>query len=107
MFPITNQTVIGAVRSAALFAWVYVSGRLLSLEAVAELEGIGDFLAGVGNLLTGPAVVLIAGLVWAGVTKLAQLDNVVGTVFRYAFGFPSQPTYDVPSTEGGGGAIAG
>jgi hypothetical protein len=97
MFPISNEFVVATVRSAALVAWAWFLGWLLSLEAVAGIEGIGDFLASVGDFISGPGVVFAGALIYAAIYKLAQLDNVVGMVIRYAFVFPAQPSYDLPA----------
>ncbi len=100
MFPITNSTVIGTVRSAMLLVWTWLVTRLLDLAVVQNFEGLEDLLNDFGTFINGSLVVVLSGLIWAAITWLAGRNGsggvwgFLGMLASYAFVIPNQPTYD-------------
>ena len=106
MFPITNSTVIGAVRSAMLLVWTAAATALLNLSLVQNIEGLADLIESGGDFVNGGIVVLLSGALWAAITWLAGKKGsggfwgVLGMLASYAFVIPNQPVYD--NLTGGG-----
>ena len=113
MFPITNTTVIGAVRSAMLLVWTAAVTWLLDLAIVQSFGGLEDFVNDLTPLVTGGLVVLLSGLVWSAITWLAGKKGsggfwgYLGAAASYAFVIPTQPTYVPPNGGSPGGLGSG
>ena len=107
MFPITNSTVIGAVRSALLLVWTAVVTFLLDLALVQNIEGLQDLINDLGQFVNGSLVVLLSGLIWAAITWLAGkkgtggILGTLGLLASYAFVIPNQPEYLPPPPQEG------
>jgi hypothetical protein len=95
MLNVNSQLVVATVRTAVIYAWTWALGLLLSLPAVAEFPELGNFLANVGDLLTGSGVILVGTVVYAALYKLAQMDNALGNLLSFVFIFPVQPEYTI------------
>jgi len=99
MFPITNTTLIGAVRSALLLVWTAIITFLLDLAFVQNIEGLQDLINDLGTFINGGLVVVLSGLIWAAITWLAAkkgtggVFGVLGLLASYAFVIPNQPEY--------------
>ena len=99
MFPITNSTVIGAVRSAMLLVWTAAVTALLDLAVVQNIEGLQDLVNDFGQFVNGGLVVLLSAGIWAAVTSIAGKKGsggvlgYLGTLASYAFVIPNQPEY--------------
>ncbi len=113
MFPITNSTLIGTVRSAMLLAWTWLVTRLLDLAIVQNFEGLEDLINDFGTYVNGGLVILLSGAIWAGITWLAGekgtggILGTLGLLASYAFVIPNQPEYlppTYPSGDGGNGS---
>lgn len=102
MFPITNTTLIGAVRSALLLVWTAAVTFLLDLAFVQNIEGLQDLINDLGTFVNGGLVVVLSGLIWAAVTWLAAkkgsggILGVLGLLASYAFVISTQPAYFPP-----------
>ena len=99
MFPITNTTVIGTVRSAMLLVWTAAVTWLLDQALVQNVEGLQDLVNDVGTFVNGGLVVILSGVIWAAVTWLAGkkgnggIFGTLGLLASYAFVIPNQPDY--------------
>jgi hypothetical protein len=71
MFPITNSTLIGTVRSAMLLVWTAIVTFLLDLAFVQNIDGLQDLINDFGTYVNGGLVIVLSGLIWAVITKLA------------------------------------
>ena len=106
MFPVTNSTLIGTVRSAMLLVWTAIVTFLLDLALVQNIEGLQDLINDLGQFVNGGLVVLLSGLIWAAITWLAGkkgtggILGTLGLLASYAFVIPNQPVYD--NLTGGG-----
>ena len=107
MFPITNSTVIGTVRSAMLLVWTAFVTFLLDLALVQNIEGLQDLINDFGEVVNGGLVVLLSGALWAGITWLAGkkgtggVFGLLGMLASYAFVIPNQPEYLPPPPQTG------
>ena len=107
MFPITNTTLIGAVRSALLLVWTAVVTFLLDLALVQNIEVLQDLINDLGTYINGGFVVVLSGLIWAGITWLAAKKGTggvlgaLGLLASYAFVIPNQPEYLPPPPNAG------
>ncbi len=103
MFPITNATVIGTVRSAMLLVWTAFVTFLLDLALVQNVEGLQDFINDLGTFVNGGLIVVLSGAIWAGITWLADRKGnggvlgTLGLLASYAFVIPNQPMYSPPN----------
>ena len=106
MFPITNATVIGTVRSATLLVWTAAVTWLFDQALVQNIEGLQDLINDLGTFINGGLVVLLSGAIWAAITWLANKKGnggvlgTLGLLASYAFVIPNQPVYD--NGNGGG-----
>ena len=111
MFPITNSTVIGAVRSGMLLVWTAAVTALLDLALVQNIEGLQDLINDLGSFVNGGLVVVLSGLIWSLITWLASKNGsggflgTLGMLASYAFVIPNQPVYD--NLTGGGNVGSG
>ncbi len=102
MFPITNSTVIGTVRSAMLLVWTAAVTALLDLAFVQNIEGLQDLINDLGTFVNGGLIVLLSGAIWALITWLAAKKGTggvlgfLGLLASYAFVIPNQPEYLLP-----------
>lgn len=106
MFPITNQTLIGAIRSGMLVGWVAVFRWLSENDWLNSYVGFQEFLEGLNTWVEGGVILFVSGLVagaaWALVTKVAEWRGrggflgLLGTAAAFVFVIPTAPTYDVP-----------
>ncbi len=100
--PITNTTLIGAVRSAMLIVWTAAVAWLLDLSLVQNIEGLQDLINDLGTLVNGGFVVVLSGLIWGAITWLASKKGeggvlgLLGLFASYAFVIPNQPEYLPP-----------
>ena len=107
MFPITNSTLIGTVRSAMLLVWTAIVTFLLDLALVQNIDGLQDLINDLGQFVNGGLVVLLSGAIWAGITWLAGkkgtggVFGALGTLASYAFVIPNQPEYLPPLPNAG------
>ena len=99
MFPITNSTLIGTVRSAMLLVWTAIVTFLLDLALVQNIDGLQDLVNDFGEIVNGGLVVLLSGAIWAAITWLAGrkgtggVFGALGLLASYAFVIPTQPSY--------------
>ena len=109
MFPITNSTLIGTVRSAMLLVWTAIVTFLLDLAFVQNIDGLQDLINDFGQYVNGGLVVVLSGAIWAGITWLAGkkgsggVFGFLGLLASYAFVIPNQPEYLPPPPLTGGG----
>ncbi len=107
MFPITNATVIGTVRSAMLLPWTWLVTRLLDLAIVQNFEGLEDLINDFGTYVNGGLVILLSGAIWAAITLAAEkkgtggILGTLGLLASYAFVIPNQPDYLPPLPQTG------
>jgi hypothetical protein len=107
MFPITNSTLIGTVRSAMLLVWTAIVTFLLDLAFVQNIDGLQDLINDFGTYVNGGLVIVLSGLIWAVITKLAAkkgtggILGTLGLLASYAFVIPNQPEYLPPPSEAG------
>ena len=113
MFPITNSTLIGTVRSAMLLVWTAIVTFLLDLALVQNVDGLQDLINDLGQFVNGGLVVLLSGAIWAGITRLAAkkgtggVFGALGLLASYAFVIPNQPEYLPPSPQTETGVAGG
>ncbi len=107
MFPITNQTLIGAIRSGMLVGWFTLFRWLTESEWLNSFVEVQEFLTDLNVFVEGTVVLTVSGLVaasvWALVTKVASwrgqqsgLKGLLGSIASYIFVIPTQPAYRPP-----------
>jgi ABC-type Fe3+ transport system permease subunit len=105
MFPITNQTLIGAIRSGMLVGWLALFKYLTEADWLNEYVAIQEFLDDLNGFVAGTLILAasatVGAAIWAGVTKVAAwrgqggLKGLLGSLASYAFAIPVTPAYDV------------
>ncbi len=114
MFPITNETLIGAIRSGMLVGWLALFKYLTEADWLNEYVAVQEFLNDLNGFVAGTLILAasaaVGAAIWALVTKVAAwrgqggFKGLLGTVASYAFVIPTQPTYvesDGPSGPAG------
>jgi hypothetical protein len=102
MFPITNSTLIGTVRSAMLLVWTAIVTFLFDLAFVQNIDGLQDLINDFGTYVNSGLVIVLSGLIWAAITQLAAkkgtggILGTLGLLASYAFVIPNQPEYLPP-----------
>lgn len=105
MFPITNQTLIGAIRSGMLVGWLALFRWLSEWDWLNEYVAIQDALDDLNVFVSGAVILAVSGLaagaIWALVTKVAAwrgqggFKGLLGSLAAFAFAIPVTPAYDV------------
>ena len=75
---ITNRNVIAVTRTAIAYVWVYLMGRALDLEFVANTPWVGDLLADLGTYVTGEFVVVAGTVLYAAIFAASERWSWIG-----------------------------